>query len=77
MKFDEKGELDGGCTSMKESLEIASQYGIPKTGTPFDIYNSKGWWQLRKDMLEGKLIDVCRSCHKGNSYYYRIREGKI
>lgn len=58
MKYDEQGNLDGVCTSMKESLAIAEKYGIPKKGTPFEIYNSKGWWQLRLDLLNGKLIDI-------------------
>lgn len=74
LKFDENGELDGVCTSMKRSNEIANEYKIPRNGTPFEIYNSKGWWQLRKDLLEGKLLEECKDCHKGNSYYYSLAE---
>ena len=77
MKFDELGQLDGVCTSLKESLKIAADYNIPKTGTPFEIYNSRGWWMLRKDMLDGKLISDCSECHKGNSYYYELSRRKL
>ena len=60
-----------------KNTDIIEPYKIPRNGSPFEIYNSNGWWKLRKDMLEGKLLDECKHCAAGNSDYYRLKEIEI
>jgi len=73
MGFDEKNNLSFVCCFMMNP-SIIERYKIPRKGSPFEIYNSIGWWKLRKDMLEGKLLDECKHCVSGNSDYYRLSE---
>lgn len=75
MSFDEENKLSLICCFMM--LDIIDRYQIPRAGSPLEIYNSKGWWQLRKDMLEGKLLDECKHCSAGNSDYYKLKEVEI
>lgn len=73
LNFNEKNELVYLCCYMNDQ-DLVKRYDIPVKGTPFEIYNSPGWWQLRKDMLEGKLIENCKRCFSGNSDYYRLKD---
>lgn len=76
MVFDVKNDLRVVCCFMMNP-NIIERYRIPRRGSPFDIYNSKGWWNLRKDMLAGKLLNECKHCTVGNSDYYRLKETEI
>lgn len=35
-----------------------------------ETYNCKGYWKLRKDLLEGNLQEKCRHCIHGETDYY-------
>jgi hypothetical protein len=71
MAFKKTGELSGLCCYLdpNDSNELMAVYNIPKFASPKEIYNSKGFWNLRKDMLNGKLIKYCKNCSLCNTGY--------
>ena len=62
------------CCFMEKSYygKLIEDYQIPKNGTFDEIYNCEGYWQLREDLLNGKLIAACRNCKIGESDYYNM-----
>ena len=75
LSYDLKGKVGFACCFMDKKYwrELIERYNIPDYKNPNVIYNSKGYWQLRKDLLEGKLKKECRSCTIGKSEYYTLR----
>lgn len=45
-----------------DSDKLIRKYKIPVDKTPFEIYNSKEYWKLREDLINGKLSYYCRNC---------------
>lgn len=41
------------------------------------IYNSKEFWRLRKDMLDGKLEEYCEGCTLCNAGYENLKKARI
>ncbi|BAE85098.1 hypothetical protein DSY3309 [Desulfitobacterium hafniense Y51] len=76
MELNPDGSMREICCNMLDGHndELMKHYQIPQSGTPFEIYNSKGYWQLRKDLLEGKLLEVCNGCSYGSKDYYYMSE---
>lgn len=74
--YDINGRLDKVCCFMdkKHHKPIYDTYEIPREGKPEELYNSKGYWRLRRDLLQGKLEEPCKDCSIGISDYYIIRD---
>lgn len=74
VSYDKDGKIGFACCFMDKKYwrELIERYHIPDFIDPESIYNSKGYWQLRKDLLEGKLKKECRNCTIGKSHYYCI-----
>lgn len=70
------GKIGFACCFMDKKYwrELIERYNIPDNKTPDEIYNSVGYWKLRKDLLEGKLQKECRNCTIGKSDYYTLCE---
>jgi len=68
IKYDETGKFARWCgnISLVPSLEIIEKYHIPRTGAPWEILNSEGFFQYRKDMLDGKCLEYCENCRVGS-----------
>lgn len=76
LSYDLDGNIGFACCFMDKKYwrEIILRYHIPDKKSPDEIYNSEGYWRLRKDLLEGKLKKECRDCTIGKSNYYLICE---
>lgn len=74
LSYDLDGRIEFACCFMdkKYQRELIERYHIPDFKSPQNIYNSRGYWQMRKDLLEGKLKTECRNCMIGKSNCYRI-----
>lgn len=74
--YDINGELDKVCCFMNKKYykPIYDKYEIPRKGKPEELYNSKGYWRLRRDLLQGKLEEPCKDCSIGMSDYFIIRD---
>ena len=57
-----------GNITLNPSLEIINKYKIPRKGNPVDILNSKGYFQFRKDFLDGKCLKYCEACRVGSGW---------
>lgn len=75
LSYDLNGRVGFACCFMDKKYwrDLIERYNIPDYKNPDIIYNSKGYWQLRKDLLEGKLQKECRNCTIGKSNYYKLR----
>lgn len=76
LSYGMNGKLEFACCFMDKKYwyELFERYQIPDNKNPEEIYNSRGYWQLRKDLLEGKLQKECHNCTIGESNYYNILE---
>ncbi len=71
-------QIDGICCYMENrGKPLISKYNVPSKGKIDKIYNSKGYWQMRKDMLDGKLEDYCKNCSMRNAGYKLFSEKEI
>lgn len=78
MGYDVDGRLRYACCFMDESCggTLLADYEID--GPEFsslsrsleETYNCKGYWKLRKDLLEGNLQEKCKHCLNGETDYY-------
>lgn len=50
------------------------EYQIPREGNLEGIYNCKGYWRMRQDLLEGKLEGPCAACTRGTADYELIKD---
>jgi len=41
-----------------------NKYNIPRNGVLNDIYNSREFWNLRYDMINGILVEYCNGCNQ-------------
>ncbi|MCM1219174.1 MAG: hypothetical protein NC548_32235 [Lachnospiraceae bacterium] len=75
----EQGTLSYLCCYMEKNkkLELMERYQIPTSGSVKDIYNSRELWELRRDMLEGKLTDYCQGCNLCNTGYENLQAAEI
>lgn len=75
LAYNGEGEQKFACCFMDKNyyMSILSDYGIDLNGAAEEVYNSKGYWQMRKDLLEGKLGWICRDCMIGCADYYTAR----
>lgn len=62
------------CCGMPISnrLELVERYGLDMDAGFDEIYNSKGYWQMRKDLLDGKLLDLCKGCPRGYDMFNHL-----
>lgn len=76
LSYDLKGRIGFACCFMDKKYwrELIERYGIPDKKQPAKIYNSPGYWKMRKDLLEGKLKKECRDCTIGRSNYFVLYE---
>ena len=73
-----KNGLKGVCCNMEKfGADLIEKYNIPTNGTVDKIYNSKGYWQLRKDMLDGRLKNYCKYCELCNVGYKALSEKEL
>jgi hypothetical protein len=51
----------------------AERYGFNYESVPSmeEVYNSEGFWRMRKDLAHGKLADFCRDCHACENYSWK------
>ena len=72
----ETGEFRYFCCYMekKKQKELMMKYNIRNNCSLDEMYNSKNYWLLRKDMLEGKLISYCEGCNQSNTGYKLLSE---
>jgi len=79
IKFDETGQFSRWCgnIALAPSLEIIEKYGIPRTGAPWEILNSEGFWRYRKDSLDGKCLQYCEGCRTGSFWVNELAQNKI
>lgn len=75
--MDKSGPKGACCNMYKFGKQLTECYKIPKRGSIDKIYNSKGYWQMRKDMLDGKLADYCKNCNMRNVGYKLLSEKEI
>lgn len=67
------GSLQQVCCFMDNDNNnvLIDKYGINKRVTsPIEMYNSPGFWRLRKDILNGQLLNYCRDCEYGSKDYH-------
>ena len=67
------------CCYMAEddTARLKKQYEIPNGKTLDDMYNCSSYWVLRKDMLEGKLVDCCKGCKFADAGYNILKNKEI
>lgn len=71
-------QIDGICCYMENrGKPLISKYNVPSKGKIDKAYNSNGYWQMRKDMLDGKLEDYCKNCNMRNVGYKLLSEKEI
>ena len=52
--------------------QLIESYNISK-GSLDDMYNSKGMWKLRKDLIQGKLTKYCEGCSQCETSYKTLQ----
>ena len=79
ISFTENGDFRYFCCYIEKNKmdELLNKYRVPKNVSIEDAYNSKAFWQFRKDMIDGKLLEYCKGCSLGNSSYKILCERKI
>lgn len=66
------------CYMDKEKCdELMDLYQLPVSGKIKNIYNSKKFWKLRKDMLDGKLTAYCEGCSLCNAGYENLKASEV
>jgi molybdenum cofactor biosynthesis enzyme MoaA len=68
LQIDGKGIIRSVCCymSQKGNIEIMKKYGLYREIEDyFSFYNSQDYWMLRKDFLDGKCMEYCKSCPIG------------
>ena len=65
------------CRLYQSGKDLLPKYSVPFKGKIDKIYNSKVYWQMRKDMLDGKLEDYCKNCNMRNVGYKLLSEKEI
>ncbi|QIB68171.1 radical SAM protein [Aminipila butyrica] len=75
------------CCNMtpEDNAYLMDKYNLSNNDYGFDAYNSIGYWQLRQDLINGKLEKYCRNCQLGyydglkytqNHYKYHLEDKK-
>ncbi|MCL2792135.1 MAG: hypothetical protein FWD87_03515 [Spirochaetaceae bacterium] len=79
VKYDEEGKFSRWCgnIALEPSLEIIEKYNIPRIGTPWEILNSEGFFQYRKDSLDGKLLKYCEGCRVGSFWVNELAQNDV
>lgn len=79
IKFDESRQFSRWCGNipLEPSLEIIEKYNIPRTGVPWEILNSEGFFQYRKDALDGKCLIYCEGCRMGSYWANELAQNDI
>lgn len=79
VSFKETGEFRYLCCYMDKNKgnELINKYNIPKSGTPSEIYNSNEFWNLRRDMLNGKLTEYCKDCDLCKNSYKLLSSKRV
>lgn len=76
LEVDNNGNLKELCCNMspEDNKYLIKKYGIASEKTVFELYNSAGFWALRKDLLEGKLRPYCKDCVYCTGSYLQLSQ---
>ncbi|MCM1233799.1 MAG: hypothetical protein NC489_27120, partial [Ruminococcus flavefaciens] len=79
LNLNDEGKLRYLCCYMTQEMadKLMSVYDLPTSGSIGDIYNSKEFWTLRRDMLEGKLTEYCVKCNLCNAGYEKLKSAEL
>ncbi len=79
LSLTKEGDFLYFCCYMQQKTrkELLTKYIIPNEVALDELYNSKGFWQFRKDMLEKKLIHHCVDCPFGETSHNFLQDNTI
>ena len=62
------------CYMLKsDAAKVASRYGLDfeRPRSTVEVYNSDAYWQMRRDLVEGKLNDLCGGCRQAQTFPWK------
>lgn len=62
------------CYMLKsDAAKVADRYGMDFDGprSTVEVYNSDAYWQMRRDLAEGKLADLCGGCRQAGTFPWK------
>lgn len=76
LRLDKTAKYKSYCCVMQgsDANKLTAAYNVPVHLPPHEVYNSTEMWKLRKDMLEGKHLDICANCRMGSTYYEQLKK---